>query len=151
LPKKAARAKQVKELAVTTVANEAEVLRDRVARAAEAARQFAIDSARIMKEDQCEDILILDLRGISPICDFFVIGTGTSDRQMRAVVDHVEELGRSHGEKPYGVAGYEEGIWIVVDYVDVVIHLFDSDRRGYYDLESLWGDSPRVDWACGTG
>ena len=147
MPKKAARAKQVKELAVTTVATEAEALRLRVARAAEVARQFAIDAARIMREDQCEDILILDLRGISPICDFFVIATGTSDRQMRAVVDHIEEMGRSRGEKPYGVAGYEEGIWIVVDYVDVVMHLFDPDRRSYYDLESLWGDSPRVEWA----
>jgi len=147
LPKKAARAKQVKELAVTTVASDAEILRDRVARAAEAARRFAIDAARIMQENQCEDILVLDLRGISPVCDFFVIGTGTSDRQMRAVADHIEDLGRAQGEKPYGVAGYEEGIWIIVDYVDVVIHLFDPDRRSYYDLESLWGDSPRVDWA----
>ena len=148
MPKKAARAKQVKELAVTTkVADDAEALRVRVARAAEVAREFAIEAARIMQSDQCEDILILDLRGISPICDFFVIATGTSDRQMRAVVDHVEEMGRARGEKPYGVAGYEEGTWIVVDYVDVVMHLFDPEYRGYYDLESLWGDSPRVPWA----
>jgi ribosome-associated protein len=147
LPKKAARAKQVKELAITTkVADDAEALRVRVARAVEAAREFSIESARIMLSDQCEDILVLDLRGISPICDFFVIATGTSDRQMRAVVDHIGEMGRARGEKPYGVAGYEEGLWIVADYVDVVIHLFDQECRGYYDLESLWGDSPRVTW-----
>jgi ribosome-associated protein len=146
--KKTARAKQVKDLARTTVVDEAEALRLRFAKLAEQARDFAIEIARVMEVDQCTDIVILDLRGISPVCDFFVIGTGTSDRQMRAVVDHIEETGRARGEKPYGVAGYEEGLWVVVDYVDVVVHLFDPERRLYYDLETLWGDSPRVKWSA---
>ncbi len=115
-------------------------------RGQEAARAFAVDCARLMRDDRCEETVVLDLRGVSPVCDFFVIATGTSDRQMRAVVDHIKEMGRERGETPYTTAGYEEGTWIVVDYVDVVVHLFDAEQRAYYDLDSLWGDSPHVEW-----
>lgn len=115
-------------------------------RGGEAARQFAIDCAKLMRDDKCEEIVVMDLRGISPICDFFVIANGTSDRQMRAVADHIKEMGKERGEKPYGVSGYDESTWIVVDYVDVVIHLFDGEQRAFYDLESLWGDSEKVNW-----
>jgi len=117
----------------------------------EAAREFAIDCARMMRDDKCENIVVLDLRGVSPICDFFVIATGSSDRQMRAVTDHIREMGRGRGEKPYSVSGYEESAWIVVDYVDVILHLFDEERRSYYDLDSLWGDSPHVAWENDQG
>ncbi|HWL95376.1 MAG TPA: ribosome silencing factor, partial [Phycisphaerae bacterium] len=116
------------------------------ARGADAAKQFAIDCAKLLQENKCEEIVVLDLRGVSPICDFFVIANGTSDRQMRAVVDHLKELGRERGEKPYGVSGYDESTWIVVDFVDVIIHLFDGENRAYYDLDSLWGDSGQVKW-----
>ncbi len=91
-------------------------------------------------------MVILDLRGISSVADFFVIGTSTSDRQMRAIVDHIEEYGARVGQAPYGVSGYESATWMLADYVDVVIHLFNADRRRYYDLELLWGDAPRVEW-----
>ncbi len=117
----------------------------------EAAREFAVEAARIMEADQCEDIVVLDLQGVSPICDFFVIGTGTSDRQMRAVVDEIGLFAKKRGEKPFSTAGYDEGVWIIADYVDVVIHLFEDEKRGYYDLDSLWGDSPKVDWGRKTG
>ena len=146
MSKKAARAKQAKDLAVTKTAVGAEIVRPTPTRSNDAARRFATECARLMQDDHCEDIVILDLSGISPICDFFVIGTGTSDRQIRAVADHIEEMGRKQGERPYGVSGHDEGAWVVVDYVDVVIHLFDAERRLFYDLESLWGDSPRVEW-----
>lgn len=99
-----------------------------------------------MEDDRCEDIVVLDLRGLSPICDFFVIGTGTSDRQMRSTADHVSQLGKSQDDPPYGVGGMEEGNWIIVDFVDVVVHFFDDERRRFYDLESLWGDGARVEW-----
>ncbi|MEK6644010.1 MAG: ribosome silencing factor [Planctomycetota bacterium] len=112
----------------------------------EAARRFGIACAKLMKEDHCEDVVMLDLVGISPICDYFVIGTGTSDRQMRAVADHIEQMGRKMGERAYIVDGYQEGAWVIVDYVDTVIHLFDEERRLYYDLDSMWGERPRIDW-----
>lgn len=146
MPRKLARARQAKELALTNQAEAAEAMRPTAARPVEAAQALAVDVARLMADDRCEDILVLDLRGVSPICDYFVIGTGTSDRQMRAVADHIEEMARGRGEKPYGVAGYQDGRWIVVDYVDVVIHLFDGEYRSYYNLETLWGDCPRVAW-----
>jgi ribosome-associated protein len=112
----------------------------------EAAREFAIECARTMEEDKCENIVVLDLRGVSPICDFFVIATGTSVRQMRAVTDHIKDMARQRGEKPYSVSGYDESAWIVVDYIDVILHMFDEEQRAYYDLDSLWGDSPHVKW-----
>ena len=146
MPKKEARAKQAKRLAVTNKADAAEVARPKSTRSNEAARAFAAEAARLMQADHCEDILVLDLRGVSPICDYFVIATGTSDRQMRAVGDHIKEMGKAENQKPYGIAGYHEGLWIVLDYVDVVLHLFDADQRAYYDLESLWGDCPKVEW-----
>lgn len=144
MPEKAARAKAVKNLARR--AESAPAPRPKPTRPTDVARQFAIEAARLMEDDKCEDIVVLDLRGVSHICDYFVIGTGTSDRQMRAVADHVQLLAKQNNDSAYGVGGYEEGAWIVVDFVDVVIHLFDEEHRRFYDLESLWGDGPRVEW-----
>ena len=89
---------------------------------------------------------MLDLRGISPVTDYFVIATGTSDRQMRSVADHVARHGKSIGQKGWHVAGADSAEWIVMDFVDVVVHLFDETHRRYYDLELIWGEAPRVDW-----
>jgi ribosome-associated protein len=107
---------------------------------------FARQAARIAEEMHAEEVLILDLRGISSVADFFVIGTGTSDRQMRAIADEIEQFGRGVGQKPYGHNGYDSSTWLLTDYVDVVVHLFDPAKRHYYDLELLWGDAPRIDW-----
>lgn len=107
---------------------------------------FARQVARLAADHRAEDVVILDLRGLSSVADFFVIATGTSDRQLRAVADHIEEHGRGVGQKPYSTSGYESATWVLVDYIDVVVHLFDADRRRYYDLENLWGDAPRIDW-----
>ncbi len=115
-------------------------------KAALTALEFARKAARIAADNHTEDIVILDLRGLSSVADFFVIGTGTSDRQMRATSDDIAELAAKHGQEPFGISGYETATWLLADYVDVVIHLFDAERRKYYDLELLWGDAPRVDW-----
>lgn len=108
---------------------------------------FAREAARIADDNRAEDVVVLDLRGISSVADFFVIATATSDRQMRAIVDQVEEYGHNVGQKRYGLSGYDSSSWMLADYVDVVIHIFDAERRRYYDLELLWGDAPRVEWA----
>src|SRR5262245_15570780 len=99
------------------------------ARTADGGRDLANACARVLDDDKCEDVIILDVRGISQICDFLVIGTGTSDRQMRATADHVEAMAKGRSETPYGVSGTDEGAWIVVDYVDVVVHVFSGDMR----------------------
>lgn len=109
-------------------------------------QEFAKEAARIAEGMRAEDVIILDLRGLSSVADFFVIATGTSDRQMRAIADEIEEYGRSIGQKPYGLSGYDSPTWLLLDYVDVVIHLFDPAKRHYYDLELLWGDAPRIEF-----
>lgn len=115
-------------------------------RAAEEGRALAVACAKSLHFDNCEEVLILDVRGICQVCDFLVLATGTSDRQMRAAADHVNDAARELNEEVYHISGYEEGTWIVVDFVDVVVHLFSGELRAYYDLESLWGDGVQVEW-----
>ncbi len=110
------------------------------------ARKLAIDSARMALAANCEDIVVLDLRGRSQVTDYFVIATGTSDRQMRSVAQDVSDAGRASGNPPWQIAGLESADWIVLDFVDVVVHLFDQAHRRYYDLELIWGEAPRVRW-----
>ncbi|MBW8001269.1 MAG: ribosome silencing factor [Planctomycetes bacterium] len=107
-------------------------------------KEFAIAAAKIAEDSHCTDIVVMDLRGKSPATDFFVIATGTSERQMRSVSDDICEHGKKLGHQRFGRAGYEQGKWILVDFVDVVIHLFDTEYRDYYDLELLWGDAERL-------
>lgn len=110
-------------------------------------RGFAVQCAKIASDSRTEDVVILDLRGLTSVSDYFVIGTGTSDRQMYAVVDEIRQYAKSIGRMPFKVADARESAWMLADYVDVVVHLFDAQSRNYYDLESLWGDAPRVDWS----
>jgi ribosome-associated protein len=107
---------------------------------------FACEVARIAAADKTEDIAVLDLRGLSGLTDFFVIGTGTSERQMGAVLDHIQAHARKRKRKAFNVADARETAWVLADYVDVIIHLFDAQHRLYYDLDGLWGDAPRVPW-----
>ena len=111
------------------------------------ARQFAVELARIAQDGKAEEVVLLDLRSVSSLADFVVVGTGTSDRQIRAVAEQVIEYGHKVGDKPFGVEGYENAAWVLVDFVDVVFHIFGRTYRNYYDLELLWGDAPRLDWA----
>ena len=108
------------------------------------AKAFAIAAARLADDRHCGDIVVLDLRGMSPATDYFVIATGTSDRQMRTVADEISQEAREQGLQRFGRAGYEQGRWILLDFVDVVIHIFDREYRQYYDLELLWGDAKRL-------
>jgi len=108
------------------------------------ARAFALAAARAAAERHCSDIVVLDLKGKSPATDYFVIATGTSNRQMRAVADEICEAAREQDFQRFGRAGYEQARWILLDFIDVVIHIFDSEYRDYYDLELLWGDAERL-------
>ena len=110
------------------------------------ARQFALAVAKLAGERHCTDIAVMDLTGISPATDYFVIATGTSDRQLRSVCDEIATHGKGKGHPVWQVAGRDSGDWVVMDFVDVVVHLFEQSRRSYYDLELIWGEAPRVDW-----
>lgn len=113
---------------------------------AERARAFAIEVARLIRDDKCEDVVVLDVRKRSSMTDFLVIGSGTSDRQMRSVLHHVEELGAKTGNIAVRTSVDERSTWILADFVDVMVHLFEPNTRAHYDLEMMWGDCDRVSW-----
>ena len=107
-------------------------------------KEFAIEAARLADERHCRDIIILDLHGKSPATNYFIIATSTSDRQARSVCDDITELARENGLMRIGKAGYEQGKWILVDFIDIILHIFDEEYREYYDLEMLWGDAKKI-------
>ncbi len=107
-------------------------------------KTFALDAAKISLERHCTNTVVLNLKGKSPVTDYFVIATGTSNRQMRTVADEITEAAKGNGIQLFGRAGYEQARWILLDFVDVVVHIFDSQYRDYYDLELLWGDAERL-------
>ena len=103
-------------------------------------------AAELALERKAEDVVALDLRGISSATDFFVIATGNSDIQVRAIADHViDELEAAAELRPSHVEGMEGGRWVLLDYFDFVVHVFHPRARQFYQLESLWGDAPRRD------
>jgi ribosome-associated protein len=90
---------------------------------------------------------VLDLRGISSFTDFFVICSGTSEPQLKAIASEIEtRLREEDSLRPVAVDGFPASQWIVLDYLQVVVHIFHCDKRGFYSLEDLWGDAPRVQW-----
>lgn len=111
------------------------------------ARRFAIEAARVAADTRCENVVVLELRGLSSVTDYFVIATGTSDRQMSATLDRIGDFAKTTVRKPFRTADSPSATWMLADYVDVVVHVFDARARDYYDLDGLWGDAPRVDWA----
>jgi len=120
-----------------------------------ASRDVAIAAARAAAEKQATDIAALDVSRIIVITDYFVICTASTQRQIRTVIDAVEEALRGLGVKPMRREGEPEAGWWLLDYVDVVVHVFGEEEREYYDLERLWSDAPRLAWevsdAAATG
>lgn len=107
-------------------------------------KDFAIAAAKLAVETHGRDTVVLDLKGKSPATDYFIITTGTSDRQMRTVADEICALAKKMKITRFGRAGYEQAKWIVLDFVTVVVHIFDAEYRDYYDLELLWGDAEKL-------
>ena len=106
---------------------------------------LAVTAARVAAETRGTDIAVLDLHGLTDVVDYFVIATGSSRRQMHAMADEIEKVVKEElHDRKLGGEGYTEGRWIVLDYGDVMVHLFDADARGYWDIEHLWSDAPRV-------
>lgn len=93
-------------------------------------------------ERKAVDGLVLDLRHLSDATDFFIICSGTSDTHVRAIAEHVIETLQAAGSRPYQVEGLAQGRWVLVDYVDFVVHVFHPTLRTFYQLEGLWGDAP---------
>jgi ribosome-associated protein len=109
-------------------------------------RSFAIQAAQLLADRHCEDIRLMDVRGLSQVCDYVLIGSGTSDRQMKSVAHELEELGEETHNTVFRTNRDEGGTWIVIDFVDLVAHLFEPGQRAYYDIETLWSDAETVPW-----
>lgn len=105
-----------------------------------------MDAARLVSELKCSEVTLIDLRGLSPVCDFMVIASGSSERQMRSVAQRLEDLGKERGSPPYRQSRDGGDTWIVIDFVDVVVHLFEPEQRAFYDVDGMWSDAPRLRW-----
>lgn len=93
---------------------------------------------------KAQDVLCLDLRGISSAADFFLIATGRSDVQVKAIAERIQEGFRESGMRPQHVEGLPGGHWVLLDYIDLVVHVFHPQARAFYQLEALWGDAPTI-------
>jgi ribosome-associated protein len=103
-------------------------------------------AAKVAADNKGKDILVLDLRGLTPMFDYFVLSTGSSRRQVHTIVEETDAALRNVGDTRMSVEGYDTSKWIVQDYGDVLTHTFDPDTRDYYKLEELWADAKRIDW-----
>ncbi len=109
--------------------------------------ELAERAARLALEKKARDIVVLDLKGLTSATDHFVVCTADSETQVKAVANHVLNTLSTEGVKAWHVEGLEGRQWVLLDYVDVVVHVFYGDTRDFYALESLWGDAPstRID------
>lgn len=111
------------------------------------ALEIARQCAKYADDKKADSIVLLDLRGLSPVTDFFVICTAGSNPQLRAVRDNVvEEMRDVHGLKPLFSDGSYESQWLIVNFPNVLVHILSPEKREYYALEELWGDAPEVSW-----
>ncbi|MGD0516987.1 MAG: ribosome silencing factor [Thermoguttaceae bacterium] len=106
--------------------------------------QRALLAARTAEENRGTDIVLLDMRELTSMFDFFVIVSGTSRRQLHAMSEEIDRVLADVGDLRLGIEGYGESRWILLDYGDMVVHLFEPETRAYYALEQLWGRAKRV-------
>jgi ribosome-associated protein len=108
-------------------------------------KQLALLCREFADNKKAEDLAVLDVRKLSSVTDFFVIVSGTSEPHLRAILDEItDRLREEYDERPRAVDGTARGAWVVLDFFDVIVHIMRADVRERYDLESLWGDAPRV-------
>lgn len=109
--------------------------------------ELAVAAAQAAHENRGRDVVVLDVRPLTSIFDYFVIATGTSRRQLHAMSDEIDHrLEKDLQDRRMGIEGYRDSRWILLDYGSVVIHLFDEETRRYFALEDLWAEAPRVAW-----
>jgi ribosome-associated protein len=108
-------------------------------------KKLALLCRKHADDKKAENVVVLDVRKLSTVTDFFVVMSATSEPHMRAIADElVDKLKQEADVRPRAMDGAVRGSWLVVDYVDVIVHIMRADARHHYDLEGLWGDAPRV-------
>jgi ribosome-associated protein len=108
-------------------------------------KEKAFLCAQALLDRKAIDLVILEVKDLSSFTDYFLICSGNSDRQVQAIATHAEEKLRKEGVRPFGTEGKREGRWVLLDYADVVIHVFYLPVREFYDLERLWSEAPRLE------
>ena len=107
--------------------------------------QKALRIAQAALDRRTEDVVILDMRGLMTICDFFVVCNGRSRLHVEAIAEEIDEQLAREGAKPWHREGIPDSSWVISDFGDVVVHIFEPEARAFYNLEGLWGDAPRVE------
>ncbi len=114
-------------------------------------RQFVVDAAQLLDGRHCEDVVIFDLRGLSDVTDYILIASGSSDRQITSVASELRDFADERSVDRFGSEQDASTTWLVIDFVDVVVHIFDPSTRAHYDLEMMWNDAPRIIWQQADG
>ena len=112
----------------------------------EESRKMAKIAYDALDEKKAEDIKVIDITGVTVMADNFIIANGNSDSQVRALVDNVQEKLYKAGYEMKQLEGYRQGSWILMDFNDVIIHIFDKENRLFYDLERIWKDGKEIDF-----
>lgn len=113
------------------------------------AQEHAFLCARVGEDNKAKDVVVLDMRDITPLYDFLVIMTGSSRRQIHTLAEEIDAAMSAEGEERRTIEGYRSSRWVVQDYGDIIVHVFDPESREYYALEDLWADAKRLDWQRG--
>ncbi len=107
-------------------------------------RELVRVAVRAAEAKKAQDLRALDVRGLSSVTDYMIVGTGSSDTNVRAIAEHVREKLGEKGERPFSVEGLQEGEWVLLDYVDFVLHIFLAEKRLFFGIEELWADAKSV-------
>jgi ribosome-associated protein len=105
-------------------------------------RKLALAAAQLAIEKKATNVKLIDLRAVTPITDYFIVASGSSDTQVKAIADHVIAEMRKHDLAPWKSEGWDAKQWIIIDFVDIVVHIFHESAREFYNLERLWADAP---------
>lgn len=105
----------------------------------------AVAIAKAALEKKAEDVRVLEVGGLTSLADYFIICSGNTDRQVKAIVEEIDRVMRASRELPHHIEGVPQYRWVLMDYTDVVVHVFDNVTREYYNLEGLWADAPAVE------
>lgn len=106
--------------------------------------ELARKTAEVARDENAADVVILELKNLTILTDYFVIASGRSTIQVRSIVERIIEVLSDTGVRPLRVEGFEEGRWVVLDYAGVIVHIFRQEERDFYKLENLWGDAPQI-------
>jgi ribosome-associated protein len=109
-------------------------------------RQLALLAAQVCSDKKAKDIVVLDVRKITTISDYFIICSTSNERQARAITDDLRVRMKEIGKREMGVEGVADGRWVLQDFADIVVHVFLESQREFYDIEGLWADAKQVRW-----